>query len=260
MRRAFLVAAAAVLVVSTAAAQEPRFEVASVRPHRAADDVMFALQFRDGGRLTATGTLRMLVRTAYRLQEFQLEGPRGWTVDDLFEIDGRAGRDVTPDELRVMLRGLLRERFGLVLRPERRDAPVYALRLATAERGPRLRPAAAPCATGACEIRIAPGVLNARGVTMATLASELSWWVDRVVIDRTSLRDHFDLELDWAPEVFPQLPTALPSPDGPAIGPLDAKAPSIFTAVREQLGLRLEPSRGDVDVFVIVGAERPAAD
>jgi uncharacterized protein (TIGR03435 family) len=258
MRSVILAAAAVALVAPAAAAQEPRFDVASVRPHRAADDLMFALQFHDGGRLTATGTLRMLIRTAYRLQEFQVVGPRGWIDDELYDVDARAGGDATPDQMRSMLRALLQERFALALRSERRDAPVYALSVAKPERGARLRPAAETCATSACDIRFSPGVLHARGVTLATLASELSWWVDRIVVDRTSLQERFDLELEWAPDVFPQLPLLLNSPDRPPTGRPDSSAPSIFTAVREQLGLSLEPSRGDVDVFVIDRAERPA--
>src|SRR6186713_2630103 len=84
------------VVEQGAAAQErptvagaPRFDVASVKPHGPADDVMFALQFHDGGRLTATGTLRMLIRAAYRLQEFEVESPHGWIDDERFDIEGR---------------------------------------------------------------------------------------------------------------------------------------------------------------------------
>jgi uncharacterized protein (TIGR03435 family) len=251
----------AVLVASpaqgpTKAADAPRFEVASVRPHRAADDVMFALQFHERGRLTVTGTLRMLIRTAYRLQEFQVVGPGGWIDEEQFEIEGRAGRDATPDEMRVMLRALLTERFGLVLRSERRDAPVYALRVAKPGTRGRVRPAAEVC-PGACSIRFAPGALNARGVTIAMLASELSWWVDRIVTDQTAVEGRFDLDLEWAPDVMPQAPAVVSTADPPVAARVDSNAPSIFTAVREQLGLSLEPERGDVEVLVIDRAERP---
>ena len=260
MRRAVLAALAAALAVSSAGAQEPRFEVASVRPHRAADDVMFALQFHGGGRFTATGTLRMLIRTAYRLQESQVEGAFGWMDEDRFDLDGRAGRDARPDELRVMLRELLRERFGVTLRVEHRDAPVYALRVATDERRRRMMPAAEICPAGACNVRFAPGALSARGVTMMMLASELSWWVDRIVIDRTMLTDRFDLDLEWAPDLLPSAPGIVSSSEPPVAARAGPDAPSIFTAVREQLGLSLEPERGDVDVFVIERAQRPSAN
>ena len=238
------------------------FDVASVWPHRSADDVMFALQFHDGGRLTATGTLRMLIRTAYRLQEFQVVGPGGWIDDERFDVDGRAGRDATPDEMRMMLRALLRERFDLVLRSERRDAPVYALRVTKTARGlgRRMRPAAEACPAGACNVRFAPGVLSARGVTMSMLASELSWWVVRIVIDQTALAATFDLDLEWAPDRIPQAPAVVSTPEPPVAARVDSNAPSIFTAVREQLGLSLEPVRGEVDVLVIDRAARPAAN
>ena len=164
--------------------------------------------------------------------------------------------------MRVMLRALLRDRFGLALRSERRDAPVYALRVAKSAEGlgARRRPAAETCPAGTCNIRLAPGLLSARGVTMTVLASELSGWVDRIVIDQTALGERFDLELEWAPDVFPPLPSVLPTPNAPAIRRFDSNAPSIFTAVREQLGLTLEPERGKVDVFVIDRAERPTAN
>jgi uncharacterized protein (TIGR03435 family) len=252
-----ILAVAAVLLASTLAAQEPpRFEVASVRPHRAADDVMFAVQFHEGGRLTATGSVRMLIRTAYRIQELQLEGARGWIDDERFDVDARVGRDATPDEMRAMLRALLRDRFGLVLRTVRRDAPVYGLRIVEPGTTGRLRPASSEC-PGVCNLWFAPGVLSARGVTTAMLASELSWWVDRIVSDQTGLQGAFDLDLEWTPDVVPQAPGFASS--DLAVGPRVAlEAPSIFTAVREQLGLSLEPVRGDIDVFVIERVERPA--
>jgi uncharacterized protein (TIGR03435 family) len=249
----------AIAQVQPIARDTARFDVASVKPHRAVDETMFAYQFHEGGRFTAKGTLRMLIRTAYRLQEFQVVGPRGWIDDEQFDVEGRAGRDATPDEMRLMLRALLAERFGLALRPERRDAPVYTLSVAGAERGGRLKPAAEAC-PAACDVRFAPGRLSARGVTMTTLASELSWWVDRIVTDQTALRDKYDLDLEWTPDQVPQAPAILSTPEPPVGGRVDSNAPSIFTAVREQLGLSLEAGRGEVEVFVIERAERPAAN
>ena len=201
----------------------------------------------------------MLIRTAFRLQEFQVAGPRGWIDDERFEVDGRAGREATPDEMRMMLRAVLRERFGLTLRSERRDAPVYALRVTAERPGGRMKPAAETC-PGACSIRFAPGVLSARGITMPMLATELSWWVDRIVTDQTTLRDTFDVDLEWAPDHLPQAPAAISTPGAPVAARADSNSPSIFTAVREQLGLSLEPERGDVEVFVIERAERPEAN
>ena len=94
---------------------------------------------------------------------------------------------------------------------------------------------------------------------MALLASELSWWVDRMVSDQTGLQGAFDLDLEWRPDVVPQAP-AFASSDLAVGTRVDLEAPSIFTAVREQLGLSLEPVRGEIDVFVIERVERPAAN
>lgn len=255
MPRLALAVLAIALAASTAAAQEPRFEVASIRPYRAPDDVMFAIDFHEGGRLTAIGTLPLLIRAAYRLQEFELDGASGWMRDERFAIDARAAATVSDDELRLMLRALLEQRFALTLRQDARDMPIYALRVAAAE---RLKPASETCGPHACSIRFAPGALSARGVTMASLAGELSMWVDRPVIDRSAANGKFDVELEWMPDSLPQAPVGIASPDAPARRL--AAPPSIFTAVREQLGLSLQPERGDVDVFVIESAERPAAN
>jgi uncharacterized protein (TIGR03435 family) len=95
---------------------------------------------------------------------------------------------------------------------------------------------------------------------MTMVASELSWWVDRIVTDQTALLDRYDLDLEWAPDRLPQAPGIVSTPDAPVAARIDPNAPSIFTAVREQLGLSLEPERGAVEVFVIDRAERPAAN
>jgi uncharacterized protein (TIGR03435 family) len=92
------------------------------------------------------------------------------------------------------------------------------------------------------------------------LASELSMWVDRIVSDRTGVEGPFDVELEWAPDRIPLAPAFQATPDPPIAPRLDPNAPSIFTAVREQLGLRLDPERGTADVFVIDRAERPTAN
>jgi uncharacterized protein (TIGR03435 family) len=268
------VAPAALAQEQPAAGDPPRFDVASVKPHGAADDVMFALEFREDGRLISTGTLRMLIRTAYRLQDFQLVSGSDWIDDDRFDVDARAGRDATADELRLMLRELLRERFGLTLRLERKDVPVYALRTARRGFGRRLSRPAEACATRApapdaptnvkgelvaCGVRLAPGGLSARGVTMAALANELSMWADRIVTDETGLNGEFDVDLSWTPYQLPP-PAFLSTPDTSVAAAPDADWPSLFTAVNEQLGLTLEPARGRADVVVIDRAERPSAN
>ena len=160
---------------------------------------MFALQFHDGGRFTAIGTLRMLIRTAYRLQDSQA----GWRIrlDERRPLrHRRAGRaaDAMPDEMRVMLRALLtralrshpaaRAAGGAGVRGDRAtsvsasSAPEDGRHAQGGRRAPHDRPRRTALPRRAAFV--APGILSARGVTMAMLASELSMWVDRIVSDR----------------------------------------------------------------------------
>ncbi len=127
--------------------QSPRFEVASIEPHQANDDVMFGLQYGRGGLFTATGSLQMLMRTAYRLQEFQVLGGPDWMTSELFDIVARTSAGTTPDTMRLMLQALLNERFGLRVRTEIRERPVYGLALAGRDfvSRPAFRPAAVDC-------------------------------------------------------------------------------------------------------------------
>ena len=262
--------------VQVPAAEPPRFEVASVKRHLAKDDVMFALQFHEGGRFTSTGSLRMLIRTAYGVQEHQLVGGPDWADRDLYEIAARAEGTPTPDTMRLMLRAVLAERFLLRVRPENREMPIYALvvkqqgrlrattadcEAVTARARPGPPPAApAPGERPSCGVWFAPGRLVAGGLTMAALATNLSLWVDRVVADRTELRGTYDLELRWAPDHLPQMPTPLSTSDTFSVGGVDPDAPALPTALEEQLGLKLEARRGLGEVLVIERAERPTAD
>jgi uncharacterized protein (TIGR03435 family) len=247
--------------------QEPstgtrRFDVASVKPHRSADDVMFALQFHDGGRFTATGTLRMLIRTAYGLQESQLVGGPGWLDGDMFDVVATAAGTPTPEVMRLMLRQLLAERFALRVRNENRDMAIYALGVARRDRtrATGLGPAGVDCGRPPCSVRFAPGTLTASGVTMAELATSLSMWVDRIVTDHTGLAGRFDVNLRWTPDRLPQIPTPGWTSDLPSVDAVDPNGPSIFTALREQLGLSLDARRGQAEVLVVDRAEKPTDD
>jgi uncharacterized protein (TIGR03435 family) len=107
----------------------------------------------------------------------------------------------------------------------------------------------------ACGLRLTPDGLTARGVTMTTLANELSARVDRIVVDQTGLDGEFDVDLEWTPSQLQ--PPAFLEPPAPPIA-VEPDWPSLFTAVREQLGLALVPDRGRADVSVVATAQRPA--
>jgi uncharacterized protein (TIGR03435 family) len=274
-------------------ADNPSFEAASVKPNRSGDG-RIALFFQPGGRFMATGvTLRMLVGAAYGtpapLPDYQLIGGPDWIGSDRFDIIAKAEGDPQPGPqgpppiMFLMLRTLLADRFKLAVHTESRELPIYALVMSRTDgrHGPQLNPAAVDCAAlrgsrgnappagpppgppagferPPCGIRMAPGTMLAGGVTMAQLANALSRLpvVNRIVDNRTALAGAFDLDLRWTP---PQMP-ASPPPGAPPLPPIDPDGPSIFTAVQEQLGLKLESQRGPVEVLVIDSAERPTED
>jgi uncharacterized protein (TIGR03435 family) len=261
-----IVLAAGIAVVLNA--QEPSFEVASIKLNKTGSPQ--SVPPIQPGRLTLTGrTLRSLVQFAYSpvespLRESQILGGPEWADSERFDIlakmqgnpaPGRANAELA----RLSLRTLLKERFRLELQNESREMPVYGLTLARADgrlgAGLRRRPDldcegfiprpelpdlkadAALCGY----LRGGRGTLNYRGVTMSRLASGLA--TDRIVTDRTGMAGLFDVDLTWAFQAD-----------------ASSDAPSIFTAVQEQLGLKLQPMRAPVDVIVIVRAEMPAPD
>ena len=278
-------AAAAVLSVGICAgvavhAQAPlAFEVALVKVNRSGD-WRKALGPAPGGRFVATNnTLRDLIPFAFGLPQatagFRIVGGPKWIDEDRFDITATVTGSWTPQQMSEMLRTLLADRFRLVARHETRDLPTYALVKAARTFGPRLRVSEVdqaacnarraaiqrgervePIAPGAKPIcgsgRTVPGTITASGWSMDALTSALSPFVSRVVVDRTQLPGLFDFELTWTPDTVPVLP-----PDAPPLN-IDPNGPSLFSALQEQLGLKLESTRGPVDVVVIDSVGHPS--
>jgi uncharacterized protein (TIGR03435 family) len=247
------------------------FEVASVKVNKSGEP-QSGPQMQPGGRLTLTNrTLRYLVQFAYstlesQLHDFQIVGGPEWADKDRFDVTAKMEGNPPPvpataNLARMMLRGVLAERFQLKVRMESREVPVYALVVARPNgqlgAGLRLRqdgcerfvpPPGGPELKGSAPLcgylRGGQGMLNYRGVPISSLfRPNALGGLDRLVIDRTNLQGLFDIDLTWAVDA-----TAADN------------APSIFTAVQEQLGLKLEPTRAPVDVLVIESAEKPAPD
>lgn len=264
----------------------PSFEVASVKPHGSVDQTSSSV-VQPGGRYTATNaTLRMLMRTAYGAHDDQIVGGPNWTTSERFDIVGKAeGNRPTStfrDQARLMLRQLLADRFKLALHHEIRDISIYALVIARRDGklGPQLRPSnAADCtatkapnpAASSAPNPNTPGVIQfdslscgagfsrqghlaARTTIFSTLVTGLSNWTDRVVFDHTALAGTFDWDLQWMPE-----PLTAELPNAASDRPSDAGI-SLFTALQEQLGLKLESTKGPVDVLVIDHVEQPTLD
>ena len=256
------VVAAAVLRGQAPAAPGPpvAFDVVSVKPNTSGEQGGTS-RGQPGRYQGVNVTLKRVIGLAYRpVQEF-VGGP-DWINTAHFDIDARAEGNPSQEQMLAMLRTLLADRFKLVVHKEMKDSPVYALTLARRDGrlGPRLRRAETECAPPdsrpqaqspqaperRCGFRLGNGALSGQGATMARLAGELSF-VGRQVVDRTGLAGSFDVDLEWTPDS----PGAAPSPDAGA---------SIFTAIQEQLGLKLEPSTAPLEVIVIDSAERPAED
>jgi uncharacterized protein (TIGR03435 family) len=192
-----------------------------------------------------------------------------WVDTERYDIRAKApdGVEVFPN-MAPLLRSLLKERFGFRSRPEQRDLPVYDLMLARSDRrlGPKISQASVDCGartTGApppkgpsgeelCGITQGPGRIIVRGYSLARFSQSLIGQVQRMVVDKTGLPGPWNLEVLYTPDQ----PVALNG----AIVPPNPDAPSLFTALQEQLGLKLEASRGSVDVLVVDRLERPTED
>ena len=259
---------------AAAIAQEPSFEVAAVKLNNGAQQSV-SQNPMPGGRVALTNrTLRFLVQFAFStfeapLNDLQIAGGPEWVDRDRFDITAKMPGDPRPSVetanlARLMWRTLLSERFNLKVHTEQRQLPVYALVLARPDGklGPGLRPRTDTCDGSPRErlpefkepdlkadarlcglLRGGRGSLNYRGVSISSLLRPSALGgVDRIVVDQTRLDGLFDIDLTWAV-------------DGGA-----ADAPSIFTAVQEQLGLRLQPTRAAIPVVVIDDAKRPTTD
>ena len=246
------------------ASDQPRFDVASLKINIANDGIVFNQSQK--GRYTISGyTLAALIRSAYGVQEFQIVGGPDWMNSERFNIEATyAEAPGVPARTDLMLRTLLEERFKLAVHNETRERPVYALVLARADRrlGPQLQKSARDCATAkgpdGCGSSVGPGFIRSRGRTMAQFAESLSRLtntgssLNRLIVDKTGLEGQYDVTLKFTPENIP--PAGGPPPPGfPAVDP---NGPSIFTALQEQLGLKLDSQRAPVDVLVVDRAER----
>lgn len=261
-----------VLFVSgVVAAQEPprplTFDAASIKRNLSADDFADG-GFAPGGRITAVNvTLANLITAAYAVAPDRIDGGPPWVRQDRFDVVATANRNASVGETRQMLRALLADRFALVTTNGTRQRPVFLLTSTRRDDrpGPQLRRTTPECAarrlspesaapeTGPPSVADPPcgrvafggGLLSGRGVDVGQIAASLDGLVGRPVTNRSRFEGLYDFELRF-------------SRQGSSPGPTDP--PEIFTAVREQLGLRLDAGRGAVEVLVIVSVAPPTVD
>ena len=258
----------AMAVSSVAAHPEfsrPQFEVASIKPNNSGSSSSRSSTDGTSGYFRATNaTLRSLILSGYRLFDFQLVGGPDWITTARFDIEAKVDRAALPlpktpigepDPMSLMLQSLLEERFQLKTHRETREQPVFTLTVTKS--GTRL--------TRTVEGRPGPGGLSAgssrssttaagtemsgSGMTISRLANMLSGPAGRPIIDKTNLSETYDFVLKFAPV---QNLTTAGDPGA------DTSGPSLFTALEEQLGLKLESSKGPVEVLVIDSLSKPS--
>ena len=263
------------------------FEVASVKPNRTGRGLAIVTMQPSGRVSTENMAVRDLIVTAFGIEEIQLVGLPGWAASERFGVEARTDGSVPNDQVRLMLRSLLADRFGLIVHHETRT--LQALSLVTARKdgtlGDRIRRAGTECeritpppgvplppppppgppggirpilpkdfdARGNCGGMAIAGWLSARKFSMERFAQVLAVYTRRPVLDRTGLEGEFNIDLTFTPE----LETVGPSTPGGGPPPPNPDGPSLFTAVQEQLGLKLEAQRAPVEVLVVDKLERP---
>ncbi len=270
-------AAASLLFISSgisaqpAATPRPQFEVASIKLNKSGGGFSLARP-SPGGRFTLTNIpLQFVVTIAYRIKDFQLSGAPPWFTAERYDIEAKAEGNPSLDAMLPMLQALLEDRLQLKFHHETKELPIYTLVVAKAgklhesqgECGPmpdRLPPPPEPgkMPSPPCGGMFrTPGHVAGQKVAMAQLTDLLSNMAGRIVLDKTGLTGKYDISLDYTPEQSQlQLPPG-GAPDIPVPRP-DPNGPSLFTALQEQLGLKLESQKGPVEIMVIDHVERPS--
>jgi uncharacterized protein (TIGR03435 family) len=267
-------------------AEHPKFEVASIKP--TPDNARQAAGLRPlpGGRLIAQNlSVRNLISNAYHLKDFQIIGGPEWTRSDGFDLEAKGESRATREQSMLMLQSLLEDRFQLKYHHETRDFPVYALVVAKGgSKLPRPKeggcvkvdpaappppgPGATPC--GSINIGASPKGFNMYGgdVPISELVSQLSRALGRPVLDKTAITANFDLRLNF---ISDDTLTGMMEEWGTVLGHRETMmaasaagdpyaGPNILTALQEQLGLKLESTKGPVEIMVIDHVERPSGN
>jgi uncharacterized protein (TIGR03435 family) len=264
----------AAATVATGDINVPPFDVVAVKPNNS-DSRGMRIMFKPDGYSATNVSPKTLIQTAYGIREDLISGAPGWTDSARYDFEAKvAGADVdalkklTPEQRRSMLQPALADRFKLKAHTETKQLPVFELVLA--KNGSKLKEAT-PGDSYANGIkgpdgvprggmmRMGRGELTGQGLPISSLVSMLSQELHQTVIDKTRLTGKYDFELAWTPDqgsdpMFKGPEGAQPRTDSAP----DASGPSIFTAIQEQLGLRLQSSKGPVETLVVDHIEMPS--
>jgi uncharacterized protein (TIGR03435 family) len=229
--------------------KSPTFEVASIKPNKG--DSTNISSAATGDRFTSTNvTPLMLIAKAYRVKTERISGGPGWVASERYDVEAKGAGANRPDQLGLILQSLLADRFGLVVHRAIKEVPVYAL--VVGRSGAKLHEVEAATTEGGSGVRASiTGHLAGKKASMSDLAGTLTSLLGQPVMDQTGIKGAFDFELHWTPdESQPRLPEGAPPPE--------TSGPSIFTAVQEQLGLRLQSSKGPTEVIIIDSIMKPS--
>ena len=223
----------------------PSFEAASVKENRSGSQN--SSNRTAGERYSGTNvSLISLLRTAYAVQEFQIAGYPAWAETDRFDVEAKMESGANPRDFPFALQKLIADRFKLVLHREPRQQSIYTL--VVLKDGPKFKPGdPSKCNGRSGGFDATPSEINGGCVTMEQFAARLSRSIGTHVVDGTALKGTFDFKVSWLP-------------DDRFSGRGASANPTLFTAIQEQLGLRLQSGRGPVDTLVIDRAEKPIAD
>ncbi len=243
------------LVCAAALAAQNSFEVASIKPVSPTDNRVM-IQMQPGGRFVANGaSVKMLLTIAYQLRNGQITGGPKWIDDDRFEINAKVadGIDrVPPEQFRELIKNLLADRFALRVHEEEKEASIF--HLVQAKNGHKLSESKDQSGPNG-RMMIGRGRITAQGMKMDDLARMLAQTVGKNVVDRTGLSARYDVELDFVPEMSGGM-VIVPSGSAPPT-PVDSSGPSLYTALEEKLGLKLEAAKGLVKSLVIDHVAKP---
>jgi uncharacterized protein (TIGR03435 family) len=232
--------------------------VAAVKPNNAVDARTLS-EYSPSGFLNATAiTVSTLLRTAYRVQDFQITGAPGWLATKRYDISARADGTPPPSQ-QLLLQALLEDRFRLTVHNETRESDVFTLVLAKTDGrlGSQLMKSDFDCDTYLatprspaelarngirCAYRSNAGSFSGKAIQMTQLATVLAYFMGRPVTDKTGLAGRFDVELTWMPDSA------------------DSSGPSLTTAIQEQLGLKLVSEKGPVNMLIVDHVEEPSAN
>lgn len=269
------ISCAALVPPIAAQGQGPAFEAVSIKVNRSGDS---RSSFRGNlsGISVTNQTMTDIIRNVWGVNRLQIVGGPSWIGEDRFDIEAKASGKASRDELVAMMKTMLADRFKLTVHRETREMDIYALVMARADGkpGPAMKPSTQDCEAMmdaarrgtlppppgpndpvTCGTRGTTGRIQVGGMPLVSFANMLSGRVQRTVVDRTGLVGAWDFEITFAPDSAP-----IAAPPGVELPAGDPTAPSLFTAIQEQLGLKLQSTKGPVEVLVVDSIEHPTSD